>query len=148
MDANFTAPTDGDASPLFSGGSGIAVIVGIVLIELALLQVFSVASATGIYYLVPLLEVGEPKGFADWRSIFQVVSPSLTLPGGGVIVLSLYLMARRAASEVAAAKSEAATAQAEVADANERADAAQAEVAALRAELERRPRRRRRSIRS
>ena len=166
MDAGLAAPTGDDALGEISGWSGVALVMVVVLVELALLQAFSVGVTTGIYYLVPLLNVGEPKGFEDWRSIFQVASPTLTLPGGGVIVLSIYLMARRAqqaerraaaaeanaakavaaaeanvATAVAAAEANAATA---VAAAKEQAAAAQAKVAELQTELERRPRRRRR----
>lgn len=74
-------------------------------------------------------------------------------------MLSIYLMARRAqqaerraaaieakaAADVAAANERAA---ADIAAAEERAEAIQAEYAALKARLERRPRRRRRPLRS
>ena len=180
MDGGFTTTTGDDGLGTLTGWSSLVVVGGIILVELALLQAFSVGVTTGIYYLIPLLGVGEPKNFADWRSIFQVVGATLTLPGGGLIVLSIYLMERRArqaerraaaiqekaASEVAAVNEKAA---ADVAAANERADKVQAqvdaareqastaqadaaaareEVAALRTQLERRPRRRRRPLRS
>ena len=186
MDANLTGPGGYDALEAISGWVNVVLVTAVILVELALLQAFAVGVTTGIYYLVPLLAVGEPQGFADWRSIFQVVSATMTLPGGGVIVLSIYLMARRAqqaerraaaieakaaadleaavteavaeaneraAADVAAAVAEAnERAEADVAEANERAAAdlaaVQAENAALKAQLERRPRRRRRPLRS
>ena len=155
MDANLDSPRGYDAAGAISGWGDVALVTAVILVELALLQAFAVGVATGIYYLVPLLEVGEPQGFADWRSVFQVVSATLTLPGGGVIVLSIYLMARRAqqAERRAAAMAEKAAAAeekaaADVAAANERAEAVQAEYDALKAELGRHPRRRRRRLRS
>ena len=155
MDGRFATATGSDGLETLTGWSSVVVVVGIILVELALLQAFSVGVTTGIYYLIPLLDVGEPKSFADWRSIFQVVGATLTLPGGGLIVLSIYLMERRAqqaerraeqraAREIAAANEKAA---ADVAAANERVEAVESENADLKAQLERRPRRRRRPLR-
>ena len=148
MDANQAGPRDYDAPVAISGWGDVVLVTAVTLVELVLLQAFTVGVTTGIYYLVPLLAVGEPQGFADWRSIFQVVSATVTLPGGGVIVLSIYLMARRAQQAERRAAAIAEKAAADVAAAEERAEAIQAEYAALKARLERRPRRRRRPLRS
>ena len=148
MDANLAGPRDYDAPVAISGSGDVVLVTAVILVELALLQAFTVGVTTGIYYMVPLLAVGEPQGFADWRSIFQVVSATVTLPGGGVIVLSIYLMARRAQQAERRAAAIAEKAAADVAAAEERAEAIQAEYAALKARLERRPRRRRRPLRS
>ena len=148
MDANLDGTSGYDALGAISGWGDIVIVTAVILVELALLQAFTVGVTTGIYYLVPLLAVGEPQGFADWRSIFQVVSATVTLPGGGVIVLSIYLMARRAQQAERRAAAIEAKAAADIAAANERAEAVQAENAALKARLERRPRRRRRPLRS
>ena len=144
MDANSVGPRGYDALGAISSWGDVVIVTAVILVELALLQAFTVGVTTGIYHLVPLLAVGEPQGFADWRSIFQVVSATVTLPGGGVIVLSVYLMARRAqqAERRAAAMAERAAA------AEEKVETVQAENAALKAQLERRPRRRRRPLRS
>ena len=148
MDANLDGPRGYDALGAISSWGDVVLVTAVILVELALLQAFTVGVTTGIYYLVPLLAVGEPQGFADWRSIFQVVSATVTLPGGGVIVLSVYLMARRAQQAERRAAAIAEKAAADVAAAEERAEAIQAEYAALKARLERRPRRRRRPLRS
>ena len=148
MDANQAEPRGYDALGAISSWGNVVIVTAVILVELALLQAFTVGVTTGIYYMVPLLAVGEPQGFADWRSIFQVVSATVTLPGGGVIVLSIYLMARRAQQAERRAAAIAEKAAADVAAAEERAEAIQAEYAALKARLERRPRRRRRPLRS
>ena len=144
-------PTDADALSRGVGWEGVAGLLGLVVVELFLLQVFAVGVATAIYHLVPLLEVGRPQGFEDWLKLFQVVGPTLTLPGGSAIVLTIWLMARRAqqaerraqqaerradAAEntAASAKERLAAAQAE---AQEQAAQAKATIADLQAELER-----------
>ena len=91
---------------------------------------------------------GRAQGFEDWLKLFQVVGPTLTLPGGSAIVLTIWLMARRvqraerradaaermAASAKAQAQEQVAQAQAQ---AQEQVAQAQATIADLRAELER-----------
>lgn len=152
-----TAPIpDGDDNlGAFVGWNSVAVLLVVLVVELALLQAFALAVATGIYHLAPLLDVGQPKGFANWLSIFQVVSPSLTLPGGVVIVLSTWILARRAqraeqmqrAAERRADAAEAnaaANAAAVVAAMQERVDNAEREARAAREATRRRQRRRRR----
>ena len=147
MDAD-AMPTDADALSGGVGWEGVAGLLGLVVVELFLLQVFAVGVATAIYHLVPLLEVGRPQGFEDWLKLFQVVGPTLTLPGGSAIVLTIWLMARRAqqaerradaaermaASAKAQAQEQVAQAQAQ---AQEQVAQAQATIADLRAELER-----------
>ena len=135
---------DSDATPqadealsALAGWEGVAILVWVIVAELLALQGLAVGAATAIYHLAPLLEVGQPKDFAEWLDIFQVVGPMLTLPGGGAIVLSTWIMARRAqrverraAARIAAEK--------ERADAEkERADTAEANAKALQAEVER-----------
>ena len=150
MDAD-AMPTDADALSRGVGWEGVAGLLGLVVVELFLLQVFAVGVATAIYHLVPMLGVGRPQGFEDWLKLFQVVGPTLTLPGGSAIVLTIWLMARRAqraerraqqaerradAAEntAASAKERLAAAQAE---AQEQAAQAKATIADLQAELER-----------
>lgn len=118
-----TAPIpDGDDNlGAYAGWSSVAILLVVLVVELALLQALALAVATGIYHLVPLLDVGQPKGFASWLSLFQVVSPSLTLPGGAAIVLSTWLLARRAQRAEQMQRA-----------AERRADAAEANAAAVR----------------
>ena len=94
--------------------NALAILVAVVLVELALLQLFAIAATTGIYHLAPQLDVGTPRGFRDWLTILQVVSATLTLPGGAAIVLSTWLASRWARN-----------ADQERVDAQQRADAQQ-----------------------
>ena len=158
MEPTNPIPDGNDDVGAFAGWNSVAVLLAVLVVELGLLQAFALAVSTGIYHLVPLLDVGQPKGFANWLSIFQVVSPSLTLPGGAAIVLSTWLLARRAqraeqmqraaerradaAEANAAAVRERAAANLDAmkeraADAERAAIAAQAAIAVLEAELER-----------
>ena len=82
-----------------------------------------------------------------WIRIFQIVSPTITLPGGIVTVLSSYYFARRAQEETRRADAEAQKAQQEALQ----CQAAEAEVQALKAQLAQAqtpPRSRRRRLRN
>ena len=147
MEPTALVPDGDDNLGAYAGWNSVAVLLVVLVVELALLQALALAVATGIYHLVPVLDVGQPKGFANWLSLFQVVSPSLTLPGGAAIVLSTWLLARRAqrAEQMQrAAERRADAAEANAAAVKERADdaeraaaAANAAIAVLQAELER-----------
>ena len=138
---NDAIPNDDNAPGALAGWEGVAILVWVIVLELVLLQAIAVAAATGIYHLAPLLEVGQPQDFDDWLDIFQAVTPMLTLPGGAAIVLSTWLLTRRAqraerhaAARIAAEKERADTG---IAAEKERADAAEAALAAAQAEVER-----------
>ena len=147
-----------------------------VLLEFIALQLVAVGLATGIYSLVPLLDLEFKRGFDDWMRAFQILSPTLSVSGGAAIVLSSYFfhkLARetdqRANQQVAEANQQAAEASQQAAEANQQAaeasqraavaESANAELrteltelrsqlAELRAEQAARPaRRRRRSLR-
>ena len=126
----------------------VAVTLAALLVELALLQLFAIGATTGIYHLAPLLDVGSPRGFRDWLSIMQVVSATLTLPGGAAIVLSTWLAARWARmaeqQRADAAEQKLSVMTAEANKWQETAVDAQAKLAAMQAESERRRRPRRR----
>ena len=62
-----------------------------------------------------------------WIRIFQIVSPTITLPGGIVTVLSSYYFARRAQEETRRADAEAHRADAEAQKAQQEAQRADAE---------------------
>ena len=151
-------PDGDDNLGAFAGWNSVAILLAVLVVELSLLQVFALAVATGIYHLAPFLDVGQPSGFANWLSIFQVVSPSLTLPGGAAIVLSTWLLARRAqraeqmqraaerradaaeanaAAVLASMKERVDNAEREALSAREQVAAANAAVAVLQADLER-----------
>ena len=121
--------------------NALAILVAVVLVELALLQLFAIAATTGIYHLAPQLDVGAPRGFRDWLTILQVVSATLTLPGGAAIVLSTWLAARWGRMYE---QQRTDAAQQEAKKWQDEAVAAKAELAALKSESERRrPSRRR-----
>ena len=137
-------PPDGDAGVRYRDfWSALAIQLAVVLLELALLQLFAIGATTGIYHLAPQLDVGSPRGFRDWLTILQVVSATLTLPGGAAIVLSIWLASRWASQRAEAAQQEtkkwqdaAVAAQSEISD-------LKAQNAALQAKVERRRGRRR-----
>ena len=146
-------------SPLPGGDAGVsyrnfwgatAILLATLLVELALLQLFAIGTATGIYHLAPQLDVGSPRGFRDWLSIMQVVSATLTLPGGAAIVLSTWLAsrwARMAEQRADAAEQEAKKWHDEAVAAQSENSVLKARNAALQDEVERRPRQRRRRLR-
>ena len=144
-------PPDGDAAVRYRDfWSALAIQLAVVLVELALLQLFAIGATTGIYHLAPQLDVGSPRGFRDWLTILQVVSATLTLPGGTAIVLSIWLASRWASQRAEAAQQEAkkwqdaaVAAQASAASAESRISDLETQLAALQAQLERRGRRRR-----
>ena len=89
-----------------------------------------------------------------WIRIFQIVSPTITLPGGIVTVLSSYYFARRAQEETRRVEAEAQRADVEAQKAQQEAllrQAAEAEVQTLKAQLAQAqtpPRSRRRRLRN
>lgn len=114
----------------------------VVLLEFIALQLVAVGLASGIYSLVPLLDLEFKRGFDDWMRAFQILSPTLSISGGAAIVLSNYFfhkLARetdqRANQQVAEANQQAAEANQQAAEANQRAAIAEAANAELRTEL-------------
>ena len=129
----------------------------VVLLEFIALQLVAVGLASGIYSLIPLLDLDFQRGFDDWMRAFQILSPTLSISGGAAIVLSSYFfhkLAREADQRAAEANQQAAEANQQAAEANQRAAVAEAaieqlkaELAELRSERADRPARRRRALR-
>ena len=142
------------ASPRFLLLSHFAIAL-LVVVDFMLFQTAAAGMTLSIYFAIPTLDAGIMRGEADWTwiKIFQIVSPTITLPGGAVTVLSSYFFARRAQEETRRAQEETQRAQEEARRADEEArlrQAAEAEVQALRAQLAQAngPRRRRRRLRN
>ncbi len=91
-----TASGRRNALEAWAGWDAVAGLLFIILVEFSILQAFAVGVTTGLYHLAHLMDVGRPAGFEDWMAIFQVVNPTLALPGGAAIVLSTWILARRA----------------------------------------------------
>ena len=123
------------------------------LVEFVLVQVVAVGLTTGVYFLIPLLEIDAAPSLEDWRKIFQVVSPTVGISGGAGIVLSSIIYARQAQQEQAKRQEEQAkrleeqvkrleeqakrqAAEAEVRVAQAQAEAAQANERAALAEVQ------------
>ena len=108
----------------------------LVVVDFIMFQAAAAGATAAIYYTVPALDSGIVRGESSWTwiRIFQIVSPTITLPGGVATVLSSYFLARRVQDETRRADEEA-----------RRADAAEAQLERrrLRRRLRRRPRRRR-----
>ena len=140
------------------------------VLDFILFQAAATATTVAIYSIIPMLDDSIVRGGPSWTwiRIFQIVSPTITLPGGIVTVLSSYYFARRAQEETRRAEAEAQRAEAEAQKAQheaQRADAeaqkaqqeallrqaAEAEVQALKAQLAQAqtpPRSRRRRLRN
>ena len=140
------------------------------VLDFILFQAAATATTVAIYTIIPMLDDSIVRGGPSWTwiRIFQIVSPTITLPGGIVTVLSSYYFARRAQEETRRADAEAQKADAEAQKAQQeaqRADAeaqkaqqeallrqaAEAEVQALKAQLAQAqtpPRSRRRRLRN
>ncbi len=89
------------------------------VVDFMVFHAAAVGLATAIYYGVPVADDAISRNSADWDwlGIFKIVSPTVTLPGGAVTVLSTYFYARRiqeVEKEKQAAEARAATAEAQV----------------------------------
>ena len=89
------------------------------VVDFMVFHVAAVGLAIAIYYGVPLVDdaISRNNGDWGWLGIFKIVSPTVTLPGGAVTVLSTYFYARRIQEmekEKQAAEARAATAEAQV----------------------------------
>ena len=102
------------------------VVTLLLVVEFILLQAVAVGIATVIYSYIPTLDAGAQPNFDDWRRIFQVVSPAVTVSGGAGIVLSSILFHWQAQRERQRAEAIRAEAQTEVQAAREAAQEAQA----------------------
>ena len=135
------------ASPRFLLLSHFAIAL-LVVVDFMLFQTAAAGMTLSIYFAIPTLDAGIMRGEADWTwiKIFQIVSPTITLPGGAVTVLSSYFFARRAQEETQRAQEEARRADEEA----RLRQTAEAEVQALRAQLAQSngSRRRRRRLRN
>ena len=122
---------------------GLASLVGwhvavtlLLVTEFILLQAVAVGITTVVYSLIPTLDAGAQPSFDDWRRLFQVVSPTVTITGGAGIVLSSILFARQAQLERQNAEIAVQAANAETQEAREKMQEARAEVQIAQARLE------------
>lgn len=112
----------------------------LVVVDFIMFQAAAAGATAAIYYTVPALDSGIVRGESSWTwiRIFQIVSPTITLPGGVATVLSSYFFARRAQQVEAQARAEVQQAQDETQQAQEQTRAAtqRAESEAQRAQNE------------
>ena len=99
------------------------------VLDFILFQAAATAATVAIYSIIPMLDDSIVRGGPSWTwiRIFQIVSPTITLPGGIVTVLSSYYFARRAQEETRRADAEAHRAEAEAQKAQHEAQRADAE---------------------
>lgn len=113
------------------------------LTDFVLFQAFATLLTVAIYFTIPALDASIRPGGADWRwiDIFRIVSPTFTVSGGAVTVLTSYFFARKSQEE-AKLRQEAERERQEEAH---RRQQAEAQVQTLKAQLEQAtaPRRRR-----
>ena len=67
------------------------------MVDFMVFHIAAVGLTIAIYFGVPLIGDAINQDVADWNwlGIFKIVSPTVTLPGGAVTVLSTYFYARR-----------------------------------------------------
>lgn len=113
------------------------------LTDFVLFQAVATLLTVAIYFTIPALDASIRPGGADWRwiDIFRIVSPTFTVSGGAVTVLTSYFFARKSQEE-AKLRQEAERERQEEAH---RRQQAEAQVQTLKAQLEQAtaPRRRR-----
>ena len=108
-----------------------AVITLLIIGEFVLLQAVAAGVTTVVYLLIPTLDAAAQPSFENWRQVFQIVGPTVTVSGGAGIVLSSIIFHWQAQKERQRAETIRLEAQAEVQAAREEA---QAEVQAAREE--------------
>ena len=98
----------------------------LVVVDFIMFQAAAAGTTAAIYYAVPALDSGIVRGESSWIwiRIFQIVSPTITLPGGAATVLSSYFLARRVQQVETQVRAEAQRADEEA----RRADAAEAQL--------------------
>ena len=108
------------------------------VLDFILFQAAATATTVAIYSIIPMLDDSIVRGGPSWTwiRIFQIVSPTITLPGGIVTVLSSYYFARRAQEETRRAEAEAQKAEAEAQKAQHEAQRADAETQRADAETQ------------
>lgn len=101
MAENPAASRDAVPSPT-GGGRALLLLehVGAILMALAdfvLFQTVATLLCVAIYFTIPALDASIRQDGADWRwiDIFRIVSPTFTVSGGAVTVLTSYFFARK-----------------------------------------------------
>ena len=119
------------------------------LTDFVLFQAVATLLSVAIYFTIPALDASIRQGDADWRwiDIFRIVSPTFTVSGGAVTVLTSYFFARKSQESERLRQEEARLRQEEA----RRRQEAEAQVQTLKAQLEQatapRRRHRRRALR-
>ena len=118
------------------------------LTDFVLFQTVATLSSVAIYFTIPALDASINSSGADWRwiDIFKIVSPTFTISGGAVTVLTSYFFARKS-QEADRLRQEA---ERERQDAELRAATAEAQLEAIKTQAQQptAPRRNRRRLRN
>ena len=71
------------------------------LADFVLFQAVATLLTVSIYFTIPALDASIRQGGADWRwiDIFRIVSPTFTVSGGAITVLTSYFFARKSQEE-------------------------------------------------
>ena len=107
------------------------------VVDFMVFHIAAVGLAIAIYLGVPLLDDAITKPAADWNwlALFKIVSPTVTVPGGAVTVLSTYFYARRV-QEIEKEKQQAEQQRQEEAQARQQAEQQRQEEAQARQQAE------------
>ncbi|MCY4558402.1 MAG: hypothetical protein OXF79_18915 [Chloroflexi bacterium] len=134
------APVTSRNSDTSSAGNGRASLLlehfGAILMALTdfvLFQTVAVLLCVAIYFTIPALDASIRQGGDDWNwiDIFRIVSPTFTVSGGAVTVLTSYFFARKSQEEARLRQEEAKLRQ----EAETRAATAEAQLEALKSQM-------------
>ena len=127
-----------------TGGGRVSLLlehIGAILLALAdfvLFQVVATLLCVAIYFTIPALDASIRQDGAEWRwiDIFRIVSPTFTVSGGAVTVLTSYFFARKSQEEAKLRQEEENLLQRLRLGAEARAATAEAQVQTLKSQLE------------
>ena len=96
-----------DSSPSATGSGSKSLLLEhvaailLALTDFVLFQAVATLLCVAIYFTIPALDASIRQGGADWRwiDIFRIVSPTFTVSGGAVTVLTSYFFARKSQEE-------------------------------------------------
>ena len=109
----------------------------IAVVDFVLFQATAIGLTIAVYFAIPLLDSSISQNSVNWNwiKIFQIISPTITVSGGAVTVLTSYFFAKRA-QEAERQQQEAEQQRQEEARLRSEAEHRQQEEARLRSEAE------------
>ena len=96
--------SDGNAGPHQTGNGAGSLLLRhlgaslIAVVDFVLFQATAIGLTIAVYFAIPLLDSSINQNSVNWNwiKIFQIISPTITVSGGAVTVLTSYFFAKRA----------------------------------------------------